>query len=235
MEEFSLQGARLLAFSMETGKNMLDMLDDELIGKMFRAVFSEAQGINPPEFTGGDNFAYKIVREQVAQASHLIKSRKVQGANGAQAKKARQEQSQVQSRIPLVANVTWQNAVEAYNLVSDQFPEFPKMRYTLAERKIKAVESIIEEHGVDGINAMLKKATESSFLRGQIPPKNPGEKQFNSCFNWLFSRKHFRAVLSGKYDDWNASKKGVTQESNASDQYRALRNDGDETRLKDIL
>jgi hypothetical protein len=201
---------------MDTGKNMLDTLDNELIGNIFRAVFSEALGINPPEFTGGDNFAYKMVREQVAQASHVIKSRKVQGANGAQAAKARQEQAQVQSRFPLAANVTWQNAVEAYNQVSDQFPEFPKMRYALSERKIKAVESIIEEHGVDGINAMLKKATESSFLRGKVPPKNPGEEQFSSCFNWLFSRKHFRAVLSGKYDDWCASKKVVTQESNAS-------------------
>ncbi|MDR1640720.1 MAG: hypothetical protein LBT59_13575 [Clostridiales bacterium] len=207
-------------------------LSIEMTGKYIQAMFAEMSGEDPPEFTTLESFGYEMIKGQVLRAADLSKKMSEQGAKGAQRRK--EAQAQEQGRIPSESSGTWQNAVEAYNKLSERFPEFPKMESKLSEKKIKSVEAIIEEHGFDAIAEMLKKAAESSFLRGKVPPQNPGEKQFSSCFNWLFSQKHFNDVLGGKYDDWDESKKGGAPKSSNKDMYTASM-EGCDTDLSDIL
>ncbi|MDR2750139.1 MAG: hypothetical protein LBC41_05725 [Clostridiales bacterium] len=99
---------------------------------------------------------------------------------------------------------SWIEAVEAYNSICGVLKEFPKYESTPSESKIKDIEAILSKYGIEEVKKTLKRATESSFLRGQVTSVDHNEP-FKPNFFWIFTPSHFADIVAGKYDNWSGT------------------------------
>lgn len=67
----------------------------------------------------------------------------------------------------------------------------------LTEKRRKAINARIREHGFEKVSLMLQNASKSSFLAGQ------NNRGWTADLDWLFKPENFAKTLEGKYDDRN--------------------------------
>lgn len=89
------------------------------------------------------------------------------------------------------AEVSASKIIDLYNEICKNLPPAK----ILTEKRRKAINARLREHGYENVVKMLQKASKSNFLAGQ------SQRGFIADFDWLFKPENFAKTLEGKYDD----------------------------------
>lgn len=81
--------------------------------------------------------------------------------------------------------------IDLYNEVCKNLPAVK----ILTEKRRKAINARLREHGLEKVKQMLENASKSNFLAGQ------SQRGFIADLDWLFKPENFAKALEGKYDD----------------------------------
>lgn len=84
--------------------------------------------------------------------------------------------------------------VQIFDLYVNECHSLPPIK-AITDRRKRAVNARIREHGQDAVCEMLKKAGRSCFLAGQ------NKSGWVANFDWLFKPNNFVKVLEGNYDN----------------------------------
>ena len=58
-----------------------------------------------------------------------------------------------------------------------------------------------EDEGLTWFRTLFTAVSESEFLTGKVPPRNPGQSPWKADLEWLLRPQNFRKVIEEKY--WN--------------------------------
>jgi hypothetical protein len=83
--------------------------------------------------------------------------------------------------------------IDLYNQICKNLPAVK----ILTEKRRKAINARMREHGNEKVIQMLENASKSNFLAGQ------SQRGFIADLDWLFKPENFAKTLEGKYDDRN--------------------------------
>lgn len=81
--------------------------------------------------------------------------------------------------------------IDLYNQICKNLPAVK----ILTEKRRKAINARLREHGYEKVIQMLENASKSNFLAGQ------SQRGFIADLDWLFKPENFAKALEGKYDD----------------------------------
>ena len=99
-----------------------------------------------------------------------------------------------------------------YNALINFFNEetqgvFGKVMYPISKQRRDSIRARINEFGKDAFAEMIRKATESDFLKGD------GNKGFVANFDWMIRPSNFQKIIEGNYDNRNKGFGGGTKAS----------------------
>ena len=86
---------------------------------------------------------------------------------------------------------------------------FGKVMYPISKNRRDSIRARINEFGKDAFAEMIRKASESSFLKGD------GNKGFIAKFDWMIRPTNFQKIIEGNYDNRD---KGYSGSVEASDE-----------------
>ena len=72
---------------------------------------------------------------------------------------------------------------------------FGRVIYPISEKRKSSIRARINDFGKDGFAEMVRKATESDFLKGD------SKKGFVAKFDWMIRPSNFQKILEGNYDN----------------------------------
>ncbi|MDR1640907.1 MAG: hypothetical protein LBT59_14525 [Clostridiales bacterium] len=180
----------LIVLDEETCISLRELDDFEKIGRILCGLIDVKVENKTPKFDDKSEYViFQFVLRQVEQATQSSKVKAEQECKGMSLKK--------EDGFP-----SWIEAVEAHNSICGVLKEFPKYESTPSESKIKDIEAILSKYGIEEVKKTLKRATESSFLRGQVTSVDHNEP-FKPNFFWIFTPSHFADIVAGKYDNWS--------------------------------
>ena len=78
----------------------------------------------------------------------------------------------------------------------------------LTEKRKKAINARMKEHGKNVITEVLRRTFRSSFLNGE------NEKNWKASFDWIFKPENFVKILEGNYDNKVEEKLKYTPKNN---------------------
>lgn len=89
------------------------------------------------------------------------------------------------------AEVSASKIIDLYNEICKNLPPVK----ILTEKRRKAINARLREHGYENVVKMLQMASKSNFLAGQ------SQRGFIADFDWLFKPENFAKTLEDKYND----------------------------------
>jgi hypothetical protein len=84
---------------------------------------------------------------------------------------------------------------------------FGKVMYPISNQRRESIRARINEFGKDAFAEMIRKATESNFLKGD------GNKGFVAKFDWMIRPSNFQKIIEGNYDNRDKGFGGGTKAS----------------------
>jgi len=103
--------------------------------------------------------------------------------------------------------IDYKKIVDYFN--SETKGVFKEVRYPISEKRRDSIRARIREHGKEAFAEMIKKASNSDFLKGN------NSTGFQATFDWLIKPTNFPKVLEGNYD--NRSKENKENKRNNAD------------------
>ncbi|WP_352406276.1 Lin1244/Lin1753 domain-containing protein [Petrimonas sp.] len=103
--------------------------------------------------------------------------------------------------------IDYKKLIEFFN--SETKGVFGEVRYPLSSKRQDSIRARIREHGKEAFAEMIKKASNSDFLKGN------NSTGFQATFDWLIKPTNFPKVLEGNYD--NRSKENKETKRNNAD------------------
>lgn len=101
--------------------------------------------------------------------------------------------SMLEGEPPTVHQIDYQAIINFFNTQTQG--AFGQVMYPISEKRKSSIRARIKEHGKDKFALMIKKASASSFLKGD------GSKGFVANFDWMIRPSNFQKILEGNYDN----------------------------------